>query len=343
MKPKVSVIIPVYNVGKYLRECLDSMVNQTLQDIEIICINNGSQDNSLEILQEYAVGDKRILIIDRPHGGGYGSSCNVGLDKAGGEYVAIFEPDDFIALGMYEKLYNLALKHDADIVKSGFCENIDTACVKRIKPVKSYGENSLFAMPTSVFTIFEHPEFLSFHPSIWSCIYRLEFIKKYNIRFVEVKDTGWADNPFQVQTMCLAQRIFYTDERFYYWRKTYLTDSDALKDYTIPFKRSDEIHQWLDKNKITDKNLLACLYKREFAYIKIVFGMLSIRNLHKGFRLIRLMLDRMDTDIISSNKFITKKERTNFAILKISMLPVYFLNKVKTFRKKLIRHCGQRS
>ena len=100
--PKVSIIIPTYNVEDYLRECMESVVRQTLHDIEIICINDGSTDGSLKILQEYAQKDSRIVLVDKMNEG-YGVGMNIGLDKATGEYVGIVEPDDFVPLSMYEQ------------------------------------------------------------------------------------------------------------------------------------------------------------------------------------------------------------------------------------------------
>ena len=116
---KVSVLVPIYNVEEFLPECLDSLVNQTLKDIEFICINDGSKDDSLKILKEYAKKDKRILIINKKNSG-YGDSMNKGLEKAKGEYIGIVESDDFIDLDAFEKLYNIAKKNDADVVKRIF-------------------------------------------------------------------------------------------------------------------------------------------------------------------------------------------------------------------------------
>ena len=116
---KVSIIIPIYNVEQYLRECLDSVINQTLKNIEIICVNDGSKDNSLEILQEYEKKDKRIIIIDKKNSG-YGHSMNVGINKATGEYIGIVEPDDYVKTNMFEKLYNKANELNLDFIKSDF-------------------------------------------------------------------------------------------------------------------------------------------------------------------------------------------------------------------------------
>lgn len=112
--PKVSIIIPVYNMEQYLIKCLDSVINQTLQDIEIICINDGSTDHSLEILKEYASKDNRIIIIDKENGG-LSSARNAGIKKSTGEYIGFVDSDDWISLDYFELLYNTATKHNADI------------------------------------------------------------------------------------------------------------------------------------------------------------------------------------------------------------------------------------
>ena len=107
MQPKVSVIIPIYNNERYLRECFDSAVGQTLRDIEIICVNDGSTDGSLAVMREYEASDPRIKVIDKPNGG-YGQTMNCGLAAATGEYVAFLESDDSINLSAYEKLAKVA-------------------------------------------------------------------------------------------------------------------------------------------------------------------------------------------------------------------------------------------
>lgn len=123
--PKVSVIVPIYGVEKFLRECVDSILNQTLKDIEIILIDDGGKDNCLQIIDEYAQKDNRIIAIHKPNDG-YGQTCNVGLEKATGEYVAIVEPDDYVALDMYETLYQKAIQYDLDLIKSDFYRFIGT-------------------------------------------------------------------------------------------------------------------------------------------------------------------------------------------------------------------------
>src|SRR5574344_2619201 len=129
---KVSIILPIHDVEKYLRECLDSVISQTLTDIEIICVNDGSPDNCKIIIEEYAQKDKRIIVINKKNGG-YGQACNVGLDAATGEYLAILEPDDYIEPQMYEDLYEAAVKNSLDIVKSCFYDNLQSKTLTRCK------------------------------------------------------------------------------------------------------------------------------------------------------------------------------------------------------------------
>lgn len=119
IKPKISIVIPVYNVEKYLKQCLDSAVNQTLLEIEIICVDDGSTDNSGSILDEYAQKDTRIKVIHKENAG-YGKAMNDGLAKATGEYFAVLESDDFIVKDAYEIFYREAKLHDADIVRSDY-------------------------------------------------------------------------------------------------------------------------------------------------------------------------------------------------------------------------------
>ena len=117
--PKISVIIPVYNVEKYLRECLDSVVNQTMRDIEIICVNDGSTDNSLDILKEYATKDDRIIVINQTNGW-LSAARNSGLKIAKGEYIQFVDSDDYLELNACETAYKYALQYNADVVVWGY-------------------------------------------------------------------------------------------------------------------------------------------------------------------------------------------------------------------------------
>ena len=122
--PKISVVIPIYNAEEYLEECLESVVGQTLRDIEIICINDGSTDNSAKICEKYAKKDKRIIFVSTENKGP-GAARNTGLGFAKGEFIGFVDSDDWIDLDFYEKLYTAAVETDADIATGGIVRKDD--------------------------------------------------------------------------------------------------------------------------------------------------------------------------------------------------------------------------
>ena len=123
-RPYISVIVPIYKVEKYLVQCLDSIINQTLNNIEIILVDENDQDECRKIMDRYEQMDSRIVTIHEKNNG-YGASCNKGIARARGEYIGIVEADDFIEPEMYKELYVCAKKLNADIVKSTFYEYWD--------------------------------------------------------------------------------------------------------------------------------------------------------------------------------------------------------------------------
>jgi len=210
--PKVSVIVPIYNVEKYLRQCLDSIVNQTLKDIEIILVDDGSPDDCPEICDEYASMDNRIIVIHKENGG-LGSAYNIGIKKATGEYIGFVEPDDYIEPDMYEVLYNNAKYYDTDATKCGFY-NYNSILNK------NYDRHGIVGVlcnePTGVFNIDDYPLLCAYHSSIWSYIYKSEFIS--SIKFIEAKGAGYCDAPFGFEVLCKAKKISIVPRAFYHWR-----------------------------------------------------------------------------------------------------------------------------
>lgn len=307
---KISVIVPVYNVEKYLPQCVESIVNQTLKDIEIICINDGSNDSSKVILEKYQADDERIYILNQKNKG-YGSACNAGLRLARGEYISIIESDDFIDKNMYEDMYSLAQKHNADIVKSPYYDYRDSE-KDGTESISKIDWDVHYNMPKGVFQICEHPQFVYFHPSIWSCIYKRSFIQNNAISFIEAKGAGWVDNPFQIQTLCQAKKILYTDKAYYYYRLTNPSSSSNIVKLSNPFDRSDEVHAFLEETDMKVPDLLAFLYKREFSYIVTVLSSLTSEFMELGIAKILEMTKRMDKGLIYTNKEINDFERNLF-------------------------------
>lgn len=123
-KPKISIIIPIYNVEKYINKCLDSLINQTLEELEFICINDGSTDNSLNILNNYVKNDSRFIVINQSNQG-QGIARNNGIKIAKGEYIAFVDPDDWLENSTFEKVYNLAIENSANVVQFNYLEYND--------------------------------------------------------------------------------------------------------------------------------------------------------------------------------------------------------------------------
>lgn len=211
-QPSVSILVPCYNVEAYLRECLDSIVNQTLTDIEIICINDGSTDGTLGIIKEYAAKDKRIKIIDKENEG-YGKSMNRGLDAATGEYVGIVESDDWAEPDMFESLYTIAKENDCDVVKSNFYEYTPTgAVVNKFLGALPPDDCGRLIVGRANPTLFFH------FPAIWSAIYRRDFLVRNNIRFLESPGASYQDTGFNFKVWAMARRSYLTDKAYLHYR-----------------------------------------------------------------------------------------------------------------------------
>ena len=217
---KVSVVIPVYNMEKYLRQCLDSVAGQTLKDLEIICVNDGSTDGSMAIMDEYAAKDSRFIIIDKPNGG-YGHSMNCGFDKATGEYIGIVESDDYADPEMFEDLYREAKRYSLDVIKSGFYYYWSVPEEKNIeeKVASKIMCSRVFCPATDFRSRLEQAEFFNIKPTIWSAIYRKDFIRENQIRFNETPGASFQDSSFNFKVMALAKRLKLTEKCYLHYRQ----------------------------------------------------------------------------------------------------------------------------
>ena len=208
---KISVLVPVYNVEKYLPQCMNSIIGQTHKNLEIICIDDGSTDSSGRILDEYAEKDARIKVIHKPNAG-YGHSMNMGLANATGEYIGIVESDDYISADMYEKLAEIAENQTekSDIIKADYYK------VSRLEAVKC--QEFDMDMCSCKIQVREYPGLFSKSCNIWAGIYRREFLEQNSIRFLETPGAAYQDTSFYFKVLIMADSIFLTEEAFYYYR-----------------------------------------------------------------------------------------------------------------------------
>ena len=266
--PKVSIVVPIYNVEKYLRQCLDSVVSQTLSDIEIICVNDGSTDSSLEIINEYADKDPRIKVINKQNSG-YGNTMNCGFNMASGEYIGIVESDDYCELDMFERLYNCAKVNDLDVCKGNFYYyfSSENENIKYNLPKASL-KKGVFRPTTDFNSLRAQVEFFNIKPTIWSAIYKKEFIRENNIRFNETPGASFQDTSFNFKVWALASRVMLIDMPFIHYRQDNEMSSmnSSSKVYCV-IDEYHEIERFLSNRK-NDGNLISVKNALKFrAYI----------------------------------------------------------------------------
>ncbi|MBO5436511.1 MAG: glycosyltransferase [Thermoguttaceae bacterium] len=210
MDPKVSLIIPVFNAEKYLAQCLDSAIRQTLRELEIICIDDGSTDSSAEILKQYAVRDSRIRVIHQENGGpGPSAARNRGLDAAHGEFIAFMDADDWCEPEMCETAYSLAVQHNAEIAQFNFYRIKNNI----IKPWKKCPKGPRIF--TTLRERYETVEMLS--GAVWVRLYKKSLLDQWHIRFPE--KMVFEDNYFALFAALRAERITHIGDILYNYRQ----------------------------------------------------------------------------------------------------------------------------
>lgn len=211
MEPLVSIIVPIYNVEPYLKKCIDSIINQTLTNIEIILVNDGSTDNSGNIIDEYAKKDKRIIAIHKENGG-QASARNMGLDIASGKYIGFVDSDDWIELDMYENLYKKIKHTNSDICICGRrAYNEDGKLSNAINlqdEIIDFNKNNDKKHILDKF-------FYSYTVVVWNKLYKNEIINNNNIRFKDVNYVGSEDALFNYCVLSSAKRITSIENIYY--------------------------------------------------------------------------------------------------------------------------------
>lgn len=211
--PRVSVLVPICNVERYLEECLDSLVAQYFTDFEAICINDGSTDGSRAIIQRYMDADKRFRVIDKPNSG-YGASMNMGLANAVGEYIAILESDDFFEPNALELLVDAAERNQSDVVKADFYLYWSTPQKHdELFHIVDDLEIGRTLRPIDDLAIFFRK------PSIWSALYRANFLRENGIDFLETPGASYQDAGFNFKVWASAERATFIAEPVLHYRQ----------------------------------------------------------------------------------------------------------------------------
>lgn len=329
-QPKVSILVPCYNVEKYIRQCMDSVVNQTLKDIEIICINDGSKDNTLSILQEYAKADNRIVIIDKANSG-YGDSMNQGLKKASGEYIGIVESDDFIDPDMFEKLYNVAIQNNVEVVKSNFYAYVTKTDINtKVTVIPPEDENQVI-YPRERQGIFWS------QPCIWAAIYKKDFLQKYNIDFLPTPGASYQDTAFNFKVWAMADRVYLIPDAFLHYRQD--NENSSINSPGKVFCVCDEYHEVerFAKEKGVYEELKYLIPRLTFSSYMWNFNRLAyplnyrfLKTFSEEFK------EHFKQNVISKNFF---KKKLYRRVRKIAKYPcLYFLSHyLKKIKKSILR------
>lgn len=265
---KLSIIVPVYNVEKYLPKCLESLIKQTLKDIEIICVNDGSMDNSLAILKEFASRDSRIRIIDNQHQG-VAKTRNTGIEQSTGEYIGFVDSDDYIDIDFFEKLYNSATKSNSDIAIASILKHKNFFNIYNAKYTK---EETAITIQDKIKLCEDKKHFFFY---AWNKIYHSRFIKENNIKFSEGQI--YEDVMFAIKALYYSNKIIsvYGTKYHYIEHENSLTkskDKTGEKEHDL-IKAYSELQEFCNSKNIEIPERLNYYTKENFGFIL---------NLYKG-------------------------------------------------------------
>lgn len=227
MKPKVSIVVPIYNIEAYLGRCLDSLLQQTLKEIEVIAVNDGSTDRSGAILDQYAAQDKRIVAIHQANGG-VSSARNAALRRVSGDYIGFVDPDDWVDTDMYEALYGTAVSEKADIVMCTYVREFGTHAKEKkfdLPEKLSYCDEEvqtkmLRRLIGPLQEEVANPEYLDAWGTVWSKLYRADLILEHQLEFMDLQVVGTnEDSLFNVHAFYHTRKFVMLNKPYYhYWR-----------------------------------------------------------------------------------------------------------------------------
>ena len=287
--PKVTVVVPTYNQEEYLNQALESLTEQTLEEMEFIVVNDGSTDKCMVIYLEYAEVDKRFTLIDKPNSG-YGHSMNVGIDNAHGKYLGILEPDDYVVPEMYRDLYARAERNKCDIVKADFYRfkiAEDGAQVNTYNKLSE--ENGFYGREINPS---EETEVFSFIMNTWSGIYNLEFLNKWEIRHNETPGASYQDNGFWFKTFCRAEKIWFINKPYYMNRRDNPNSSmfSKSKFYCVT-EEYKLIREWMEKDPELVRKFDKIYYKKKFGNFMVTYYRIAreskkdyVMHIHEEFK-----------------------------------------------------------
>ena len=247
--PKISIIIPIYNVEKYLDKCVQSAKNQTLRDIEIILVDDESPDGCPKMCDEYAMLDNRIKVVHKKNGG-LGFARNSGLELATGEYVTFLDSDDFVDLHTYEHLYNIAKKENLDAVYYKFKRFVNEDEAEQTglcNEIKKYENENVKELMLDIIAL--EPSAKSDHKvqcSSCTAMYRFETIKKNNVRFHSERELISEDLIFNLDFLKYANKVAFNNGTHYHYRVNPTSLTSTIR--TDRIEKNHILYEYINKN-----------------------------------------------------------------------------------------------
>lgn len=309
MKPCLSIIVPVYNGEKFIEKCIDSIINQTLKEIEILIVNDGSKDNTLSIIEGIAKKDSRVKILNQKNFG-VSAARNNGISKVRGKYIAFVDADDYIDKTMYEKMYKKAEKFNSDIV---ICNVNDV--LNNNKKVSLNLNEGIIDIRKLTESEFLSNEYFKLGTAVWHKIFKSNLIKENKIKFINYSEVASEDTLFNYEAMLKAKRLYCIDEALYDYRinEVSLTKSKSAKENMVKrcMNTVSIMSDFLSKNRIKDENFIDYITYWQFINALSYVNELSIKSL------------------VNSIKEYSKISTFNKSIRKIALsskLDKYFIN-----------------
>ncbi|HEX7484265.1 MAG TPA: glycosyltransferase [Candidatus Saccharimonadales bacterium] len=333
--PKVSILVPIFNVEKYLRQCLDSVVNQSLKDIEIICINDGSTDSSPEIIKEYAKSDPRFVVINKTNSG-YGDSMNKGLEKANGEYIGIVESDDWVDVDMFENLYDIAVKNNVEVVKSNFYFYSGLGDTNKKFQLVNRVDSDKVINPIETNSVF-FPQ-----AAIWTGLYKKSFLDNNAITFLPTPGASYQDTGFNFKVWASATKAYLTNDAYLHYRID--NDNSSVKSKGKIFAVVDELtdmYRFAKETKHFDQ-LIPILFQRKYEIYMWNYGRLTSDAAREFISHVNKELKSDKENGLYDTTLLTRKEKTIFDLI-VTSPNLFYLLKLTTGSKKFLKRGAKKA
>ena len=315
-KYKISIIIPIYKAEKYLNDCLDSIINQSLTNIQIICINDESPDNSLNILEEYSKKDKRIIIKNIKHVS-ISETRNEGLKYVEGEYIGFVDDDDFIDLNQYEKMYEFAKKDDIDLLQ------FETQVINENQKLKDFKDRKIIYKDEKVIKNIDGNILLYLGNENWNKIYKTKIIKKNNITFVP--NLGGEDLNFNLKIYPFVKKLKRIYTQTYFWRSKKIRLYDPINYFYGSNKLFFEnLVEYYKLNKLNINNPILCIelmiigYKHLFWSENLYYKEEYLTNFFNAFKKLEINEEKIINKLTIEFKNFYLKILNNYKLININ-------------------------